>query len=519
MLRSMYSGISGMKNFQTKLDTIGNNIANVNTYGYKKERVSFKDAMNQMISGASAAQNGRGGTNPMEVGLGSSLGSIDTIDTAGSMQTTGRALDLAVSGDGYFIVKQGDQQFYTRAGNFYLDNNGTLVNSAGLKVQAYPVNNGVVSNKYGDINVNVNGVLPSVVTSNLKFSGNLSADSNNGTVYTQQIQTIDENGSPQNSTIYFKKMDSNNWGVFINNQPKTSEVGTVSTDPITNITGDIVVTNPQDYTGPADSTKHPWTISYNDTPTSSNSNFTIDIGDGKGPQPIPAASISSSNKFTKDGLEIDLSNLTKPSSATPAGTWSFDVTAATKPNYSLSFDANGKVVSTDAIKAGERVAIPSGMVDDTSTSGVDESQLLTNLDFSNLTQQAGPSTAQVTPDGYQQGSLESFSVGSNGEINGVYSNGLIKVLGQLALAKFSNASGLNREGGNLFQETINSGTPDINIPGTGRGTIAAGTLEMSNVDLSEEFTDMITAQRGFQANTKIITTSDEILQELLNLKR
>ncbi|MFT9598514.1 flagellar hook-basal body complex protein, partial [Mesobacillus sp.] len=136
MLRSMYSGISGMKNFQTKLDVIGNNIANVNTYGFKKGRVTFKDTMNQTISGASAATENKGGKNPMQVGLGSTIATIDMIDTQSSLQTTGRALDLAISGDGYFVVKQGQSQMYTRAGNFYLDDNGTLVTGEGLKVQS-----------------------------------------------------------------------------------------------------------------------------------------------------------------------------------------------------------------------------------------------------------------------------------------------------------------------------------------------------------------------------------------------
>lgn len=520
-----------MKNFQTKLDVIGNNIANVNTFGYKKGRVTFKDTMSQVIAGPSAAQNGRGGTNGIQVGLGSALASIDTVDTQASLQTTGRPLDLAVSGDGYFIVKQGNQQYYTRTGNFYLDNNGTLVNSDGLKVQAYPVENGNVSNSYGDININVNGVLPPVITGNIQFTGNLAADANDGTVYAQQIKTIDETGNPQNSTIYFKKLGSNHWGVFINNAPQTSKVETVR-DPSSNISDDVTVTNPDKYTGTSNQT---WTVMYDGTQSGPNSHFKIDTGDGVY-RPIPNANIVD-NKFTQDGVEIKLPDTTVFSTANttaPVGKWTINVTAPNTEDYDVNFDVNGKVISAYAnittagatvptalngVITGQRVSIPSGKVNDTTTSNLDESKLLVNLDFSKLSQLSDPSTAQVTPDGYLEGNLDSFSVGSNGEINGVYSNGLIKVLGQLALAKFSNPSGLNRAGGNLFQETINSGTPDINTAGKGRGTIAAGSLEMSNVDLSEEFTDMITAQRGFQANTKIITTSDEILQELLNLKR
>lgn len=186
----------------------------------------------------------------------------------------------------------------------------------------------------------------------------------------------------------------------------------------------------------------------------------------------------------------------------------------------MNFDANGQIVAADKTQAGQTINISSGNEDDSDTA-VDESVQKVNLDFdfSNLTQVKGSTTALVNPDGNKEGKLESFNIGSSGEINGVYSNGLITTLGQLAVAKFSNASGLTKTGGNTFQESINSGTANINIAGEGRGVIASGSLEMSNVDLSEEFTEMIVAQRGFQSNSRIITTSDEILQELVNLKR
>jgi flagellar hook protein FlgE len=392
----MYSGISGMKNFQTKLDVIGNNIANVNTFGFKKGRVTFKDTMNQTISGASAAQSNRGGKNPMQVGLGSTFATIDTVDTQAALQTTGRALDVAISGDGYFVTKQGNQLSYTRAGNFYLDNSGNLVNGDGLKVQAYKVDSatGEPTNVLGDVAVNVNAVLPPVVTGNIKMAGNLSEDAIDNTVYSQQIKVIDNKGNEQKLEAVFKKIDSNTWNVTF---PEVTGTG--------------------------------------------------------------------------NSINLDFDTATKKfSAATPSSTLTF---------------------------GGSSI----------------------NLDFSGLTQDAGPTTALVNPDGNLQGALESFNIGSSGAINGVYSNGLVKTLGVLAIAKFSNASGLTKTGSNSFQESINSGTANIGTPGDGRGSIAAGSLEMSNVDLSEEFTEMITAQRGFQANTKIITTSDEILQELVNLKR
>jgi len=421
MLRSMYSGISGLKNLQTKLDVIGNNVANVNTYGFKKSRVTFSDAMNQTVSGASAATANKGGTNSKQIGLGSTIATIDTIHTQSSLQTTGRDLDLGISGDGYFVVKQGDSLSYTRAGNFYLDDNGTLVNANGLKVQAYKVDeNGKRSKTIGDVAVNVNAILPAITTTKISVSGNLAADAIDGTVFSQQMKVVDEKGKEQTATIYFQKTGGDKWDLF---DEETAALGDTST--------------------------------------------------------------------------------TKP-----------------KPFTSVSFDANGQIVAADKTQAGQTINISSGKEDDLDTA-VDESVQKVNLDFdfSNLTQVKGSTTALVNPNGNKEGKLESFNIGSSGEINGVYSNGLITTLGQLAVAKFSNASGLTKTGGNTFQESINSGTANINIAGEGRGVIASGSLEMSNVDLSEEFTEMIVAQRGFQSNSRIITTSDEILQELVNLKR
>ncbi|MGE7903683.1 flagellar hook protein FlgE [Peribacillus sp. NPDC094092] len=421
MLRSMYSGISGLKNLQTKLDVIGNNVANVNTYGFKKSRVTFSDAMNQTVSGASAATANKGGTNSKQIGLGSTIATIDTIHTQSSLQTTGRDLDLGISGDGYFVVKQGDSLSYTRAGNFYLDDNGTLVNSNGLKVQAYKVDeNGKRSKTIGDVAVNVNAILPAIATTKISVSGNLAADAIDGTVFSQQMKVVDENGKEQTATIYFQKNGDDKWELF---DEEPAALGDTST--------------------------------------------------------------------------------TKP-----------------KPFTSVKFDANGQIVAADKTQAAQTINISSGKEDDSDTA-VDESIQRVNLDFdfSNLTQVKGSTTALVNPDGNKEGKLESFNIGASGEINGVYSNGLITTLGQLAVAKFSNASGLTKIGGNTFQESVNSGTANINIAGEGRGVIASGSLEMSNVDLSEEFTEMIVAQRGFQSNSRIITTSDEILQELVNLKR
>ena len=399
MLRSMYSGISGMKNFQTKLDVIGNNIANVNTYGFKKGRVTFKDTMNQTISGASAAQNNKGGKNPMQVGLGSTMATIDTIDTQSSLQTTGRALDLAITGDGYFVVKQGQSQLYTRAGNFYLDDNGTLVTGDGLKVQSLN-NNGQLE----DITVNVNSLLQAMKTKKLEMKGNLPKDAKGASELLQQIKVVDDSGIEHVVDMTISP-DTTAGGAGTGNWILKFEDKSLTTSTIVPVPIKI--------------------------PSTSNSDIKLQLNKG-------------------DGTAVEFT-----------------------------------------------VKLPLG----------------------DLTIDGGSMDANAYPDGNTQGALESFNIGSTGEINGVFSNGLVLTLGQLALAKFSNPSGLSKTGNNTFQESVNSGTANINVAGEGRGSIAAGALEMSNVDLSEEFTEMITAQRGFQANTRIITTSDEILQELINLKR
>ncbi|GLI85805.1 flagellar hook protein FlgE [Rossellomorea marisflavi] len=408
MLRSMYSGISGMKNFQTKLDVIGNNIANVNTFGYKKGRVTFQDLMSQTVSGASRATNDRGGQNAKQVGLGTSLATIDSIQTQGSLQTTARDLDVAISGDGFFVVKTGNNTMYTRSGNFYLDSNGSLVTSQGNLVQGYPVNAQGVVNRSGasNITVDTNSTMAPQATTRATYNGNLKASAATGTTVEAETKVKDSLGKDVSLKITMTKTGVNNqWDVAI-------------------------------------------------------------------------------------------------SSLTPG------VTVATGTTRTFTFDNQGKLTNPT-----------SSNISLNNTTGANPTQPI-ELDFSKITQFDSSSSANTdTVDGNAEGYLESFNIGSSGEVNGVFSNGEVRVLSQLAVATFSNPGGLMKAGGNLFQASNNSGLPNTGVPGEGRGMLQAGALEMSNVDLSEEFTEMITAQRGFQANTRIITTSDEILQELVNLKR
>ncbi|MCT8139827.1 flagellar basal-body rod protein FlgF [Anaerobacillus sp. CMMVII] len=429
MLRSMYSGISGMRNFQTKLDVIGNNISNVNTSGFKKGRVTFKDLVSQQLSGASNPTNNRGGTNPIQIGLGVTMATVDTVHTQGSLQTTGRALDLGVSGDGFFIVNDGNLSYYTRAGNFYLDRQGTLVTANGLKVQGYQANangNGINPNEYGELKIQAGNVIPPKPTTEVSYKGNLNATLPIGATPPERVhiqhKVIDSLGRLHDLRVQFERAADGVWNYLV-------------------------------------------------------------------------------QRFD--------SSVTPPSSP-----W---VGLNSAVNGTLNFDTNGALITAGFPDPPEILALSPAELGN----NVEPIMIPLSIDmFKGLTQFEGTSTADVDEiNGNFEGFLESFNISQTGEINGVYTNGDVRILGQIAMATFNNTGGLTKSGDNLYQASNNSGIPNIGFAGQGRGVIAGSTLEMSNVDLSEEFTEMIVAQRGFQANTRIITTSDEILQELVNLKR
>ncbi|MFD1735821.1 flagellar basal-body rod protein FlgF [Bacillus salitolerans] len=439
MLRSMYSGIAGMRNFQTKLDVIGNNIANVNTFGYKKGRVVFKDLMSQSISGASTPTDNRGGTNPAQVGLGATMAAIDMVATQGSLQTTGRQLDLAINGDGFFVVNRGGLNMYTRAGNFYLDQQGTLVTADGYKVQGYQVReDGTIDPlTLGEIKVDTNAFMSPKATTQVSMVGNLNASA--------EIPT-----SGPTST------------------PITSGTTPLSTQLTSNETSmDLKV---RDSLG----NEHDIRVIYTKT---------------------------ANNTWDYEAYRVDFST----------GVYGDRVTNGT--GGTLAFDSTGKLSPAPASTI-EGFTISAAALNN----GADN--LAVNFNFDSISQVSGSSTIAVgEKDGNGEGYIESFNIGASGEVVGVFSNGEVQVLSQIGVATFANNGGLTKSGNNYFTESNNSGVAKIGFAGIGRGSIQSAALEMSNVDLSEEFTEMITAQRGFQANTRIITTSDEILQELVNLKR
>jgi flagellar hook protein FlgE len=421
VLRSMFSAISGLRAHQTKMDVTGNNIANVNTVGFKGSQTVFQDTLSQVIRAGGAPAADRGGTNPAQVGLGVKVAAITTNWTQGATQSTGRSTDFMIEGDGFFVTRgTGGEQLFTRAGSLDFDGAGKLVTPDGSVLQGWMAQ--------ADGTVNPNGPI-----------GDLSVP------YGQIV-------APQASAL----------GVINGNLPSEAPITVPPTPLQTGITM-------YDSQGVAQK------ISYNLTRTGANT-WTVEVKHANGDvlQTFPGVTFDAAG------------NLDTAASGLPA--------TGLLPAFNPGTAFPAKYPSwTNAVQ----------------------------IDISGLTQYGGANTLGAPKqDGYALGSLQSFQLGADGTIMGVYSNELRQPIGRLALASFNNPGGLEKAGNSSFRVGVNSGVAQIGTAGVGgRGALMSGALEMSNVDLAEEFTGLIVAQRGFQANSRVITSSDEILQDLVNLKR
>lgn len=407
MIRSMFTGVSGLRNHQAMMDVIGNNVANVNTIGFKSSMVTFSDILSQTIAGASAPQAGAGGINAQQIGLGMKVASVTDLHTQGALMSTGRVTDLAIQGDGFFVVNDGTRNLYTRAGNFTLDADGNLVSSAtGYIVQGW------LADTSGSIDTNTTVTDISIpaatttmapqATSSTNWAGNLDASESVGGSVVTTITIYDSQGGTHQLMVTFTKVADNSW------------------------------------------------------------------------------------------------------------TWASEVDGVPDETGTVDFNPDGTFLSNTPDTDGTIDFVPAGA-----------DPISITPDFSGMMQYAASNTAQASDqDGYASGTLKAIAISNRGEISGVFSNGLSRLLGQVALANFNNASGLLKESDSMYVISANSGEPLIGTAGSGgRGIVSAGALEMSNVDLAKEFTNMIVTQRGFQANARVISASDDMLQELVNLKR
>lgn len=451
MMRSLYSGVAGLKTHQTRMDVIGNNIANVNTTAYKSQSMTFSDLMYQTTQAASGANptTGVGGTNARQIGLGAKTSAIKTaITTQGASQTTNDPFDIMITGDSFFIVNNGQNNYFTRDGSFYVDGAGNLaMTSTGYNVMGWQVD----PNDASAIKQDTVSALRVMTTENMTYPPEATKSARISGI-------IDKNDTNVNATA-----------------------------------GKIM--NLEFY----DNQGYKYTAKLSVHSTKTDGQFTVqldDILDSKGKTVLADK--------TKASLQQNNTNVTAPVLEFNTNNGSFKnvgTAGETESTLTLHFDTGTFPSFTDI-----------------------------TIDFSkcsNLNNNGSSTVSPIRGDakgngaGRKVGEMSGIEIQKDGMIYANYDNGCSRLLGQIAVATFANASGLAKEGDNLYSATQNSGDFDgigTDIT-TGGGYMNTGVLEMSNVDLSSEFTEMITTQRGFQANSRIITVSDTLLEELTNLKR
>lgn len=482
MLRSLYSGVSGLKVHQTRMDVIGNNISNVNTVGFKSSQVTFSDVLYQTSSAASGPDEntGRAGVNAKQIGLGANFASVKTtMDSTGGSTRTDNPFDLMIEGDGFFVVNNGGANYFTKAGSFTLDANGTLCTATGYSVMGWQVDpenpTQIREDTVSALHVMSaeNMYSEPEATSAVHFEGNIdSADTDlSGTGRVTNFTFFDNLG--QSYTVQMLVKQNTQADSLIKNEYAVS------------IT-DVLDSNGQ-------------------------SIFSIPEDDGAGNITYTESSIS----------EVTL------------GDYTFGVASIDEVTGKPVLDGEAPILSFNA-STGRMVSIgdEEGVKSLTFSINIGGEHPFRDIDvdFSAMTMFAnsGKTTIEGSKGGLDNlgkgrtaGNMSGVSIDNSGKIYGVYDNGVSKLLGQVVVARFANNSGLEAIGNSLFAESQNSGEfdgigEDITMSG---GKFNVGVLESSNVDLASEFTDMVVTQRGFQANSRIITVSDTLLEELINLKR
>ncbi len=538
MMTSLFAAVSGLKSHQQRIDVIGNNIANVNTTAFKKSRVTFADVLSHTIRGASRpVEGGRGGINPMQVGPGVSVASIDTIFTGSSLEDTGKDTDLGISGEGFFVLSDGQQTLYTRAGNFDFDPEGNLVSLLnGMRVQGWSAKDGVLDTNAvpGNIKVPAQGVsVPAKATTTVDFSGNLNAGVNgslafdNGTGSIPFTVNVDGNDVALRLTVeatnsfnkYEWMVTAEDSGVEITGGSGEFTLGQDG-DLDSVITGAITI----DDGGGTPATVN---LSINPDVDSGWPSFTVkdgtyDVVNKETTSFTPANTrVARQTVFDSLGHEYTLTT-TFTRLGDREWDWESVVTKATTTGI-IEIDTGDPNPNKGTIEFDERGRCRSAGDDITISfdPGNEAEEVKISPLFGDITQFASSSSVVVrNQDGYKDGSLQNYTFDNTGTIIGVFSNGTTQDLAKVALVNFANPAGLLNEGESMFSHSSNSGDPVTGESGVGGfGIFRPGSLETSNVDISSEFTNLIITQRGFQANSRVITTSDEMLQELVSLKR
>lgn len=568
---ALFTGLSGLISNSRRLDVIGNNIANVNTTAYKSNRMTFSPTFSRNFSLGTAPSDATGGTNPGQVGLGVSVSGTQRNFNNGAIGVTGVATDLAIEGDGFFIVNQAGSQYYTRSGSFIRNPANDLITQSGAKVMGYGVDDqfNIVEGNLVDLNIPVGTMTLAEQTRNVVFNGNLNASgevATTGSVHESRVFYTDPLGTPGtevtaatnlNVPIYVsdgaggfvQAFDGSATTLTIDGVEKGGkDLGTATFDIEAGSTfGDYVafldeylgldssaIGNSSDLEGSVAIVNGAIVVTGNEGTVQQLDIETGDVtanGTGLGNPFVMTKTADATGESVQTSfvvydslgtpLTIELSFILQGTTPSGGTTWEFaaessdnDATDRLLALGEVTFDSNGRFV--DASNQSFSIQRANGAVN----------PLTVNMDFDSGTDAVSSFTdsasnlAAVFQDGSPIGTLGSFSIGEDGTISGSFTNGLTRTIGQVALAKFSNPEGLVDVGDNLFGSGPNSGTPLVASPrefGTGR--VVGGALELSNVDLSQEFINMILASTGYSAASRVITTTDELITQLLALGR
>ena len=569
--RAMFSGLTGLNANSQTIGVAGNNIANVNTTSFKRSQAHFETQVSQTLKNGSAPSSALGGTNPAQAGLGTRLAAITRDFSDGGLQPTGVATHAAVEGNGFFIVEKGGSTRFTRDGTFQLDRDFNLVTSSGARVQGFGVDTdfNVVPGVLQDVNIPLGVLTIAQATENVNIGGNLNTGGDVATqgsiieseaLYSDALATTPAVATDLLTSLFGSDGSARfpagavlNVGTLTRGgaelPSRSFEIGAANTtgsDAFGTTLGDFM-TFIQDITGIDTTTANAPGVTVNalgqvvvESNSGTANELLIDPGDiiasvgGVNSQPFTspwtilqeATGESARTSFIAydslgNPLNIDMITVLEDKNST--GTqWNFYIHSDDDSDLnkflsrgSLSFDTNGQFTLAQG---------GSFVIDRTNTGALDPQNI--TLQFTDpkgtlgsLTALSGLDTSQVNSlqqDGTPIGTLEDFSISEDGTITGVFSNSLLRDLGQLPLAMFSNTAGLQEVGGNLYANASNSGSPQIVAGGTsGAGRVIGRALELSNVDLAQEFISLISAQTGFSANSRIISTSDQMIQELL----
>ena len=499
MMRALYTGASGVKSHQVRMDAIGNNISNVNTVGFKSSRVTFSDMLSQNLSGATGGRGNVGGTNPKQIGLGAYVGSTDLMFRDGAPLSTGKNTDLALSGDALFVVQKNGQTYYTRDGAFEFDAAGNYVlPGSGHFVQGWTATDGVINTTgaVGDIKVTKGQEMPAKATDNVDYLYNLDADiplvtGINGGSASESGEVVATEENPITLTL----SDQTTRIVEEGSYKIGSSLPIVTTAKIYDSYGNthqipIYFSREGEIADGVVNSANKWIVSLSpSTGLKKGDTTTTELTDANG-NTITASLNAAEIQFDSAGKLVSSSTSETAPDISGLLTLTFPAESAPTPT-------EGAVPAAPAAPAVQNV----------------------NLDFSELTQFAGSTTVNSQGNGNTAGVLKEIQIDNSGIITGIYTNDVRQAEAQVAVAHFVNSPGLLKNGTSLYIESLNSGAPSIGSADAFGATITAGATEMSNVDVANEFADMIITQRGFQSNTKVVTVTDEMIETAVNMKR